>query len=549
MKNINPTKTFFWKKLKDHFKKIKNIKISDFFLQENNRFEKFSICFLDQILVDYSKNRINSETIKKLINLTKEIDLKNAIKDMFNGEKINFTENSPVLHTALRNKSNKSIIVDNKDIMPEIKKSLKKIKKFSENIINGKWKGYSGDKITDIVNIGIGGSDLGPSMVTKSLKAYKNHLNMHFVSNIDGTHISETLKKINRETTLFIISSKTFTTQETLTNARTAYQWFLLNNSIKNLKYHFIAITANTKKAKIFGINKKNIFKIWNWVGGRYSLWSSIGLPISLSLGFDNFSNLLNGAYEMDKHFSNAPEEKNIPIILALISIWYSNFFYAETEAVLVYDQYMYRFAAYLQQSNMESNGKCIDRNGKKIKYQTGPIIWGEPGTNGQHAFYQLLHQGTKLIPCDFIIPVQTHNLVGNHHLKLMSNFFAQTESLAFGKPRKLLEKELIEIEKNINLMKKIIPYKVFEGNRPSNSILIKKINPFNLGALIALYEHKIFAQGIILNIFSFDQWGVELGKTLASKIEKELKKNVSFINSHDSSTNGLINCYKSWLL
>lgn len=549
MKNINPTKTFFWKKLKDHFKKIKNIKISDFFLQENNRFEKFSICFLDQILVDYSKNRINSETIKKLINLTKEIDLKNAIKDMFNGEKINFTENSPVLHTALRNKSNKAIIVDNKDIMPEIKKSLKKIKKFSENIINGKWKGYSGHKITDIVNIGIGGSDLGPSMVTKSLKAYKNHLNMHFVSNIDGTHISETLKKINRETTLFIISSKTFTTQETLTNARTAYQWFLLNNSIKNLKYHFIAITANTKKAKIFGINKKNIFKIWDWVGGRYSLWSSIGLPISLSLGFDNFSNLLNGAYEMDKHFSNAPEEKNIPIILALISIWYSNFFYAETEAVLVYDQYMYRFAAYLQQSNMESNGKCIDRNGKKIKYQTGPIIWGEPGTNGQHAFYQLLHQGTKLIPCDFIIPVQTHNLVGNHHLKLMSNFFAQTESLAFGKPRNLVEKELIEIEKNINLMKNIIPYKVFEGNRPSNSILIKKINPFNLGALIALYEHKIFAQGIILNIFSFDQWGVELGKTLASKIEKELKKNVSFINSHDSSTNGLINCYKSWLL
>lgn len=547
MKNINPTQTFSWKELERHFKKIKNTTICDFFLQEKNRFSKFSIYFLDQMLVDYSKNRINHETIKKLINLTKEIDLKNAIKDMFNGKKINFTENNPVLHTSLRNKSNKSVFVDGKDIMPKIKKSLKKIKNFSNDIINGKWKGCKGHNITDIVNIGIGGSDLGPSMVTKSLKAYKNHLNMHFVSNLDGTDISETLKKINPDTTLFIISSKTFTTQETLTNARTVYKWFLLNHHVDNLKYHFIAITANEEQAKIFGIDKKNIFKLWNWVGGRYSLWSSIGLPISLSLGFNNFNNLLNGAYEMDQHFLHTPEEKNIPVILALISIWYNNFFCAETEAILVYDQYMYRFAAYLQQSSMESNGKYIDRSGEKIKYQTGSIIWGEPGTNGQHAFYQLIHQGTKLVPCDFIIPVHTHNLIGDHHLKLMSHFFAQTEALAFGKSRDLVEKELIKSKININFLKNIIPYKVFEGNRPSNSILIKKINPFNLGALIALYEHKIFTQGVILNIFSFDQWGVELGKKLACSIEKELKNN-SYINSHDSSTNGLINCYKSWL-
>lgn len=547
MKNINPTKTSAWKALEIHFKKIKNKTMFDFFLQEKNRFKNFSIYFLDQILVDYSKNRINSSTITKLINLTKEIDLKNAIKDMFNGKKINFTENHPVLHTALRDKSNKSIFVDGKDVMPQIKKSLEKIKSFSNDIIHGIWKGCKGNNITDVVNIGIGGSDLGPSMVTKSLKFYKNHLNMHFVSNLDGTHISETLKKIHPDTTLFIISSKTFTTQETLTNAHTAYKWFLSKNHIDNLKHHFIAITANKKQAQIFGIHKKNIFPLWNWVSGRYSLWSSIGLPISLSLGFDNFNNLLNGAYEMDQHFLHAPEEKNIPIILSLISIWYNNFFGTETEAVLVYDQYMYRFAAYLQQSFMESNGKSIDRNGKKIKYQTGSIIWGEPGTNGQHAFYQLIHQGTKLIPCDFIIPVNTHNLIGQHHLKLISHFFAQTEALAFGKSRNAVEKELIKLKLDINLIKHIIPYKVFEGNRPSNSILIKKINPFNLGALIALYEHKIFTQGVILNIFSFDQWGVELGKKLAYKIEKELKNNFN-IKSHDSSTNGLINCYKSWL-
>lgn len=547
MKNINPTTTKSWKKLKNHFEEIKNVKISDFFKLEKDRFLHFSILFLNQILVDFSKNRINQKTLAKLINLAREMDLKNAICDMFNGKKINYTENNAVLHTALRNKSDKPIFLNGINIMSEINLELKKIKIFSENIINGNWKGYLNNKITDVVNIGIGGSDLGPFMVTEALTPYKNHLKMHFLSNIDGTHITEILKKIKPDTTLFIISSKTFTTEETITNANSILLWFLSHTSICNMKKHFIAVTVDIQKAKSFGIVEENIFKIWNWVGGRYSLWSAMGLPIVLSLGFKNFNDLLFGAYEMDKHFLHTSEEKNIPIILGLIGIWYNNFFCSETEAILVYDQYMHKFSSYLQQSNMESNGKCIDRNGCRVNYQTGPIIWGEPGTNGQHSFYQLIHQGTKLIPCDFIAPVNSHNLIGNHHIKLISNFFAQTEALAFGKSYYTAKQEYLDLGIDINLIKHILPYKIFEGNKPTNSILIKKITPFNLGALIAMYEHKIFTQGVIFNIFTFDQWGVELGKQLAFNIQKELK-NKKNINSHDNSTNNLIKFYKSWL-
>lgn len=547
MKNINPIKTKSWIDLKYHFKKIKNVKISDLFKNDMNRFKKFSLIFLNNILVDFSKNIIETETIKKLINLSKECDLKNSIKDMFNGIKINKTENSAVLHTALRNMSNKPVFLDKQNIMCDINTALNKMKIFSEKIISGQWRGYKGYKITDIVNIGIGGSDLGPFMVTEALRPYKNRMNMHFVSNVDGTHISETLKKIKPENSLFLISSKTFTTEETITNAYSAKNWFLSkNNNLNDLSKHFIAISANTEQALKFGIEKKNIFKIWNWVGGRYSLWSSIGLSIMLSIGYKNFKLFLQGAHEMDKHFLNAPEQKNIPIILALIGIWYNNFFYSETEAILTYDQYMHRFAAYLQQCNMESNGKYIDRDGKKIKYQTGPIIWGEPGTNGQHAFYQLIHQGTKLIPCDFIASINSHNPIRDHHTKLISNFFAQTKALAFGKSYNAIKKEFIRLGIDLSTVKNLIPYKVFEGNKPTNSILVNKINPFNLGALIAMYEHKIFTQGVIFNIFTFDQWGVELGKELSNEIQKELI-NKKYSNNHDSSTNGLINFYKSF--
>lgn len=548
MKNINPIKTRAWKALTAHFKKIKNITISEFFSKDINRFKKFSIVFLESILIDFSKNRINDETIEKLIHLAQEADIQSAIKDMFNGIKINKTENSPVLHIALRNISNKPIIVDGINIMTDVNLMLDKMKIFSNKVINGEWRGFTGCKITDVVNIGIGGSDLGPLMVTEALRPYKNKLNMHFISNVDGTHITETLNKLQSEKTLFLIASKTFTTQETMINANSAKKWFLSkNNNLKNLSKHFIAISSNTSEVINFGINKKNIFKIWDWVGGRYSLWSSIGLSIMLSIGYENFKIFLHGAHAMDKHFFYTKEKNNIPIILALISIWYSNFFDSETEAVLVYDQYMHRFAAYLQQSHMESNGKCVDRNGTKVTYQTGSIIWGEPGTNGQHAFYQLIHQGTKLIPCDFIAAIKSHNYIENHHINLLSNFFAQTEALAFGKSRSLVEKEFINLGIDIKAVENLIPYKVFEGNKPTNSFLMNEINPFNLGALIALYEHKIFIQGIILNIFTFDQWGVELGKQLANNIQKELtKKNPT--KNHDSSTNGLINFYKSFL-
>ncbi|EFH2516301.1 glucose-6-phosphate isomerase [Escherichia coli] len=547
MKNINPTQTAAWQALQKHFDEMKDVTIADLFAKDGDRFSKFSATFDDQMLVDYSKNRITEETLAKLQDLAKECDLAGAIKSMFSGEKINRTENRAVLHVALRNRSNTPILVDGKDVMPEVNAVLEKMKTFSEAIISGEWKGYTGKAITDVVNIGIGGSDLGPYMVTEALRPYKNHLNMHFVSNVDGTHIAEVLKKVNPETTLFLVASKTFTTQETMTNAHSARDWFLkAAGDEKHVAKHFAALSTNAKAVGEFGIDTANMFEFWDWVGGRYSLWSAIGLSIVLSIGFDNFVELLSGAHAMDKHFSTTPAEKNLPVLLALIGIWYNNFFGAETEAILPYDQYMHRFAAYFQQGNMESNGKYVDRNGKVVDYQTGPIIWGEPGTNGQHAFYQLIHQGTKMVPCDFIAPAITHNPLFDHHQKLLSNFFAQTEALAFGKSREVVEQEYRDQGKDPATLDYVVPFKVFEGNRPTNSILLREITPFSLGALIALYEHKIFTQGVILNIFTFDQWGVELGKQLANRILPELKDDKE-ISSHDSSTNGLINRYKAW--
>ncbi|EPY9092212.1 glucose-6-phosphate isomerase [Shigella dysenteriae] len=547
MKNINPTQTAAWQALQKHFDEMKDVTIADLFAKDGDRSSKFSATFDDQMLVDYSKNRITEETLAKLQDLAKECDLAGAIKSMFSGEKINRTENRAVLHVALRNRSNTPILVDGKDVMPEVNAVLEKMKTFSEAIISGEWKGYTGKAITDVVNIGIGGSDLGPYMVTEALRPYKNHLNMHFVSNVDGTHIAEVLKKVNPETTLFLVASKTFTTQETMTNAHSARDWFLkAAGDEKHVAKHFAALSTNAKAVGEFGIDTANMFEFWDWVGGRYSLWSAIGLSIVLSIGFDNFVELLSGAHAMDKHFSTTPAEKNLPVLLALIGIWYNNFFGAETEAILPYDQYMHRFAAYFQQGNMESNGKYVDRNGNVVDYQTGPIIWGEPGTNGQHAFYQLIHQGTKMVPCDFIAPAITHNPLSDHHQKLLSNFFAQTEALAFGKSREVVEQEYRDQGKDPATLDYVVPFKVFEGNRPTNSILLREITPFSLGALIALYEHKIFTQGVILNIFTFDQWGVELGKQLANRILPELKDDKE-ISSHDSSTNGLINRYKAW--
>lgn len=547
MKNINPTQTAAWQALQKHFDEMKDVTIADLFAKDGDRFSKFSATFDDQMLVDYSKNRITEETLAKLQDLAKECDLAGAIKSMFSGEKINRTENRAVLHVALRNRSNTPILVDGKDVMPEVNAVLEKMKTFSEAIISGEWKGYTGKAITDVVNIGIGGSDLGPYMVTEALRPYKNHLNMHFVSNVDGTHIAEVLKKVNSETTLFLVASKTFTTQETMTNAHSARDWFLkAAGDEKHVAKHFAALSTNAKAVGEFGIDTANMFEFWDWVGGRYSLWSAIGLSIVLSIGFDNFVELLSGAHAMDKHFSTTPAEKNLPVLLALIGIWYNNFFGAETEAILPYDQYMHRFAAYFQQGNMESNGKYVDRNGNVVDYQTGPIIWGEPGTNGQHAFYQLIHQGTKIVPCDFIAPAITHNPLSDHHQKLLSNFFAQTEALAFGKSREVVEQEYRDQGKDPATLDYVVPFKVFEGNRPTNSILLREITPFSLGALIALYEHKIFTQGVILNIFTFDQWGVELVKQLANRILPELKDDKE-ISSHDSSTNGLINRYKAW--
>ncbi|MDC9606755.1 glucose-6-phosphate isomerase [Xenorhabdus griffiniae] len=547
MKSINPSQTEAWKALQQHFEQMKNVHLRDLFEQDKKRFTTFSATFDQQILVDYAKNRITAETLEKLQALAQETDLASAIRSMFSGEKINRTEDRAVLHIALRNRSNTPIMVDGEDVMPQVNAVLAKMKSFSERIISGEWKGYTGKAITDVVNIGIGGSDLGPYMVTEALKAYKNHLNMHFVSNVDGTHIVETLKNLDPETTLFLVASKTFTTQETMTNAHSARHWFLQGAVDETyIAKHFAALSTNEQEVRKFGIDPQNMFEFWDWVGGRYSLWSAIGLSIALSIGYENFEQLLSGAHAMDKHFEQTAFEQNIPVLLALIGIWYNNFFGAETEAILPYDQYLHRFAAYFQQGNMESNGKYVDRNGNPVNYQTGPIIWGEPGTNGQHAFYQLIHQGTKLIPCDFIAPAISHNPVSDHHSKLLSNFFAQTEALAFGKTQAQVEAEFAQAGKNAEDVANVVPFKVFEGNRPTNSILLREITPFSLGALIAMYEHKIFVQGAILNIFSFDQWGVELGKQLANRILPELH-DAEAVTSHDSSTNGLINQFKAW--
>ncbi len=545
LSNINPTQTKSWQNLSDHYAKINSIRMKDLFNRDPERFKKFSLRFND-ILVDYSKNLITEETLQLLLGLAHESGVKAAIDSMFTGEKINGTENRAVLHIALRNRANTPIKVDGTDVMPDVKAVLEKMKIFSGRIISGEWKGYTGKKITDIVNIGIGGSDLGPVMVTQALRPYAiDGLSVHFVSNIDGTHISETLKGLDPETTLFMVASKTFTTQETMTNAFSARSWFLDHAAEPaHVAKHFVAISTNAEAVTEFGIDKENMFVFWDWVGGRYSLWSAIGLSIACYIGFDNFSDLLQGAYEMDQHFRSAPFKKNIPVLLALIGIWYTNFFGAQSEAILPYDQYLHRFPAYFQQGNMESNGKSVDRGGHKLTYQSGPIIWGEPGTNGQHSFYQHIHQGTKFIPADFLAPAVSHNPIGEHHNILLSNFLAQTEALMNGKTRAEVEAELRQDGKNDDEIQKIAPYKVFDGNKPTNSILFQKLTPKTLGSLIAMYEHKIFVQGIIWNIFSFDQWGVELGKQLAQKIQPELSDDQP-VDTHDGSTNGLINAYK----
>ncbi|MBF0258516.1 MAG: glucose-6-phosphate isomerase [Desulfamplus sp.] len=578
LKTINPTQTPSWQKLTKHYESMRSVHMKDLFAKESDRFQKFSIRWND-ILVDFSKNIITSQTIDLLCKLALETDLKDAINKMYSGDKINGTENRPVLHIALRNMANIPIFVDGKDVMPDVNRVLCQMEDFSKKVISGNWKGYTGKPIQSIVNIGIGGSDLGPVMVTECLKPYtKKNLSVHFISNVDGTHIMETLKKINPETTLFLIASKTFTTLETMTNAHTARKWFLEHAcDEKNIKHHFAAISTNSPAVEAFGIARENMFEFWEWVGGRYSLWSAIGLSISCAIGFENFRELLLGAHEMDNHFKSASFDKNIPVILALIGIWYTNFFGTNTEAILPYDQYMHRFAAYLQQGNMESNGKSVDRNGEFIKidnqhniknltslinlnsknnkrvcveenersgYSTGPVIWGEPGTNGQHAFYQLIHQGSQMIPADFLAPAISHNLVGNHHKILLSNFFAQTEALLNGKSLETIIQEMKSSGRSDEEIEKIAPHKTFKGNKPTNSILFKKMTPRTLGSLIAMYEHKVFVQGIIWNIFSFDQWGVELGKELATKILLELDNSES-IHCHDSSTNGLINTFK----
>lgn len=534
---VNPSKTVAWKKLQDHYKEMKHIQMKDLFREDANRFKKYCFAVTD-IICDFSKNIVSDETKQLLLDLAYECQLEKAIKAMFTGELINETEGRSVLHTALRNFSGKPVFSEGKDVMPEVKKEWEHMKTFCQKIHRGEWKGYTGKKIKFIVNIGIGGSDLGPKMVTEALRPYwKKDIQPYFVSNIDGTDLAEVLKKVTPDETLFLIASKTFTTQETMTNAHSARDWFLKTAKDKKaVAKHFVALSTNEKGVEEFGIDKQNMFVFWDWVGGRYSLWSAIGLSIALTIGYHNFEELLKGGYETDTHFKEKTFEKNIPVLMGLISLWYIDFFGAQTEAILPYDQYMHRFPAYFQQGNMESNGKHVDRNGKKVTYDTGPVIWGEPGTNGQHAFYQLIHQGTLLIPCDFIAPAISHNPMGEHHKILLSNFFAQTEALMNGRTKQELKAEKVP--------DKLIPFKEFEGNKPTNSFLITKITPFTLGELIALYEHKIFVQGIIWDIYSFDQWGVELGKQLAKKILPELENNDQ-ITSHDSSTNGLINAYK----
>jgi glucose-6-phosphate isomerase len=522
---------------------MKKVHLRELFREDTDRFAHFSLC-LGDIVFDYSKNLITRDTVDLLLELAEECGLTPAIEAMFNGEKINRTENRSVWHVALRHCFDEPMVLDGNDVMPAVRRVLDQMKDTCNRIHNGEWTGYSGKKIRYIVNIGIGGSDLGPVMVTEALRPYwKAGMDVFFVSNVDGTHIAETLKKVKADETLFLIASKTFTTQETMTNAHTAREWFLAQaGDEKHIARHFVALSTNEKEVVKFGIDKQNMFEFWDWVGGRYSLWSAIGLSIALTIGFENFDELLRGAYNVDEHFKKTPFQQNIPVLMALIGIWYTNFYGAHSEAILPYDQYLHRFAAYFQQGNMESNGKSVDRNGNRVPYQTGPIIWGEPGTNGQHAFYQLIHQGTRLIPCDFIAPAISHNPIGDHHLKLMSNFFAQTEALMNGKTEQEALKEMDGMPED--KLRALLPFKVFEGNRPTNSFLLKKLTPFSLGQLIALYEHKIFVQGVIWNIYSFDQWGVELGKQLANKILPELDKEEK-LYSHDSSTNGLINVFK----
>lgn len=542
-----------WEALAAHFADIKGATMKDMFAADAARFDKYSLEF-EEILMDFSKNRITDETMKLLYGLASQQDVTGLAKKMFGGEKINETEGRAVLHVALRNQSNTPIIVDGKDVMPEVNEVLGRIKTFTEKVRSGEWKGQTGKSITDVVNIGIGGSDLGPVMVCEALKPYsKRDLKMHFCSNVDGTHISEILKSVDPETTLFLIASKTFTTQETMTNAGTAKAFILkaFDGDESSVAKHFAALSTNAAGVSKFGIDTTNMFGFWDWVGGRYSLWSAIGTPIALSIGFDNWMEMHAGAHAMDNHFLNTPAEKNIPLTLGLLGIWYNNFFDAETCAVLPYDQYMHRFAAYFQQGDMESNGKYITKDGEKVDFQTGPIIWGEPGTNGQHAFYQLIHQGTKLIPCDFLAPCKSQNDVPktiggptDHHPILMSNYFAQTEALAFGKDADTVKAELAASGLDEAAIAALLPHKVFEGNKPTNSFLFEKLTPRTLGSLIAMYEMKIFTQGAIWNINSFDQWGVELGKQLAKKILPELKAEGD-VSSHDSSTNGLINHYK----
>jgi len=541
----DPTATAAWKKLAAHYEATKSVHMKRLFAENPERFRNFSVRFND-IFVDYSKNRITAETLTLLGELAEACGLKDAIDRMFAGDRINETENRAVLHTALRNRANTPVYEDGKDVMPEVNAVLAKMKGFAEQVRSGAWKGYTGKRITDIVNIGIGGSDLGPVMVTECLRPYAQPgLRVHFVSNVDGTHLAETLRPLDPQTTLFMIASKTFTTQETMTNAFSAREWFL-NHAVDrdHVARHFVAISTNTAKVKEFGIHPDNMFVFWDWVGGRYSLWSAIGLSIACFVGFERFEELLAGAHAMDRHFRETPLERNIPVILALIGIWYTNFYGAETEVILPYDQYMHRFPAYFQQGNMESNGKSVDRAGARVGYATGPVIWGEPGTNGQHAFYQLIHQGTRLIPADFLAPAVSQNPVGTHHPILLSNFFAQTEALMNGKTAEEAAAELRKEGKDEEDIRRLTPHKVFAGNRPTNSILFQKLTPQVLGSLIAMYEHKIFAQGVIWNIFSFDQWGVELGKQLAGKILPELGDERPVV-SHDSSTNGLINLYK----
>lgn len=542
---INPTQSHAFKMLSLHYEEMKDKRISHLFVEDKHRVHDLSFHW-NEFLFDYSKNQINKTTLKHLIELAQDSKLKEAIEAMFGGLPINETEQRPVLHTALRNRKNNAVLVKGINIMPNINKVLLQMKTFTHQLHSGEWRGYAGDVITDVVNIGIGGSDLGPVMVCEALKAYQvAHINVHFVSNVDASHIMETLKNLNPQSTLFIIASKTFTTQETMANAETAKRWFLSKaDDASYIAKHFVAISTNTEAVKKFGIDTNNMFEFWDWVGGRYSLWSAIGLSICFAVGYDNFEHLLEGAHEMDEHFRSADLHENLPVLAALIGVWYVNFFKASSVAILPYDQYLHRFSAYLQQGDMESNGKCVDRNGEPVNYVTGPIIWGEPGTNGQHAFYQLIHQGTHVIPADFIASAQPQHIEGQHHELLMSNFFAQTEALMNGKTFETAFDELLKSGKSIEEANQLAPFKVFDGNKPTTSILIKKLTPKNLGALIAYYEHKIFVQGIIWNIFSFDQWGVELGKQLSNKITPELLTHEA-IHTHDASTNALINAYK----